>query len=164
MDGDERPGVPGSTSGCHVRAQGQSAAPSPLSLQFRHSHHGARGTTPPVPSPPRHTQDGSSQLSDPSPPVAPLSDTSLPQYPPAPLSSHPISDRLGRGGAGAGEGGAPCAAVPGRSRAGGRRGVGGMAGRLRAAMALLLFQALPRGLPASVEPAQVGGSPGGATP
>ncbi|XP_066856329.1 WW domain binding protein 1-like isoform X1 [Anser cygnoides] len=29
-----------------------------------------------------------------------------------------------------------------------------MAGRLRAAMALLLFQALPRGLPASVEPAQ----------
>lgn len=29
-------------------------------------------------------------------------------------------------------------------------------------MALMLFQALPEGLPASVEPAQVGGSPGGA--
>ena len=37
-----------------------------------------------------------------------------------------------------------------------------MARRLRAAMALMLFQALPEGLPASVEPAQVGGSPGGA--
>lgn len=35
-----------------------------------------------------------------------------------------------------------------------------MAGRLRAAMALLLFQALPRGLPASVEPAQVRGGHG----
>lgn len=36
-----------------------------------------------------------------------------------------------------------------------------MARRLRAAMALLLFQALPEGLPASVEPAQVGAALGG---
>lgn len=69
LDGDERPGVPGSTSGCHTGAQGQGAAPTPLSLQFRHSQHGAHRTTPPIPSPARHTQDGSSQRSDPAPHV-----------------------------------------------------------------------------------------------
>lgn len=60
VDGDERPGVLGSTSGCHTGAQGRGAAPTPLSLQFRHSQHGAHRTTPPIPSPARHTQDGSS--------------------------------------------------------------------------------------------------------
>lgn len=44
-----------------------------------------------------------------------------------------------------------------RVKLGGERGVGGMEKRFFGAMALLLFQALPEGLPASAEPAQVGG-------
>uniref|UniRef100_A0A8V0ZEZ6 WW domain binding protein 1 like n=3 Tax=Gallus gallus TaxID=9031 RepID=A0A8V0ZEZ6_CHICK len=58
---------------------------------------------------------------------------------------------------GAGRGaGCPLGSRPGPQSGwgGGERGVGGMARRFRAAMALMLFQALPEGLPASVEPAQ----------
>lgn len=103
---------------------------------------------------PCHTQDGDPLRADPAPPGFALSDTALNQWQAESRAGRPIEECRGRVRA-RGAPGLPSRAAVGPGRR--ERGVGGMARRLRAAMALLLLQALPEGLPAGAEPAQVRG-------
>lgn len=130
------------------------ALPAPLSSQFRHSQHGGP-SSPQDRSSRCHTGDGSSLRADPAPPGSAVSDIAPHQWQAESRAGRPIDECRGRVRA-RGAPGLPSRAAVGPGRR--ERGVGGMARRLRAAMALLLLQALPEGLPVGAEPAQVGGA------
>lgn len=145
--------VPSCTHGVPLRERVQPPHPFPPSSA---THNMTARVRPQAPSPLRHTQDGSALPAGPAPPRFALSDIALSQWQAESRAARPIDQRWGRVRA-RGAPGLPSRAAVGPGRR--ERGVGGMARRLRAAMALLLLQALPEGLPAGAEPAQVRGGP-----